>query len=488
MDVTTLGNGLVDAVGKPDPNGVGQHAGLDTCGQGESTDAKGQVHESCCRSLQIPTAVLPTGDAAGTRIDKYEVTAGRVRQFIESVSASEAVKTGNYYDLQDWMLAQFDATTTTPTTAIGTLFAAQIPTGITPKAVIAMMPANWYSDFNIVASLGGTTLDPFHPSTSQGCFVGDNANGAATYWWTAKTNQTVTPPVIGGDVVGSAGRPYTQDYYDIKSMNCAPYWIYAAFCAWDGGRVATLAEIDAVYGKQAYPWDTTGETTFLPANYTYTTVTSGTTSHYYQNFVPGTNYYTGPIAAGTAGYNAVDLTVNWNNDSFGGNPGDFYYYPNGGGGPTDPPASVLSTGSIPGLDYSPFIAAPGRFYLDKTAILSPSGAGTEGWQDLGANMLEMTDTLSGTATAVFCDCSSGGQVTAATTCPTACPNTNPKVYPIPRNGGVGLPEIAWEGGSWEGHTAASPAAATYFTKGGYTEPLQTQYGKAGFRCARAPEP
>jgi hypothetical protein len=89
---------------------------------------------------------------------------------------------------------------------------------------------------------------------------------------------------------------------------------------------------------------------------------------------------------------------------------------------------------------------------------------------------------------VFCDCSSGGQTTAAAACPTACPNTTPKVYPVVRNGGVGLPAISWEGGSWEGHNGANPEAATYFSKADFTEPLQTQYGKAGFRCVRAPEP
>jgi hypothetical protein len=361
------------------------------------------------------------------------------------------------------------------------------------------MPSDWYGPNNtnsIVAELGGTTMDPAYPSTSQGCYVTDGADGATTYWWPATTNQMVTPVIVGGDDVGDGPRPYTQDSYDIKSMNCAPYWIYAAFCAWDGGHVATLAELDAVYGKQQYPWDTTGENTFLPADYTYTSVldTQNNTTYHYQNFVPGTEYYTG--AASTLG--AVDLTVNWNNNSFGLNFGNFYYYPNGGSGPADQPAAVAS-----GTDLSPYIAAPGRFYLDKTAILSPSGAGTEGWQDLGANMLEITSTGEGGSTP-FCDCSTGGQATQNAACTAAdnqappagvangaasCPgSTKTKLsWPVLRNGGAGLPSVRWEGGSWEGHETASPASAPYFSDSAYTETLQTQYGKGGFRCARAPE-
>jgi len=474
-------NGAGDGTGVPNANGAGQHAGIDTCGKGEATDSlASQAHESCCRSLVIPASVLPGTDVAGSRLDKYEVTAGRMRQFIESVDATEYKITGQQYDLYDWMAAQFAADMTTPTTPIGTRFAAQVPAGTTVKALIELLPSVWYGaagQDNIVAALGGTTMDPAYPSTEQGCYVSSGAFGATTYWWPAKTNQGVTPVIVGGDVVGDGPRPLTQDYYDIKSMNCAPYYVYAAFCAWDGGHVATLAELDAVYGKQQYPWDTVGEATFLPAAYTYTT----TGGHSYQNFVPGTAYYTGAVKAGTAGFNAVDLTVNWNNNSFSANYGNFYFYPNGGTGPTDEPASVLS-----GLDLTPYIAAPGRFYLDKTAILSPSGAGTEGWQDLGANMLEITSTGEGGAT-VFCDCSTGGQAAKPAACSTACPNTTPVMYPIVRNGGTGFPSMRWEGGSWEGHETANPAIPPYFSDNNYTEPIQTQYGKASFRCARAPE-
>ena len=39
--------------------------------------------------------------------------------------------------------------------------------------------------------------------------------------------------------------------------------------------------------------------------------------------------------------------------------------------------------------------------------------------------------------------------------------------------------VSWTGGSWEGHP---------IQRENYVEPMFTQYGKAGFRCARAAEP
>jgi len=52
-------------------------AGLVTCGKRETADGT-KVHESCCRSLPLPVTTT-------VRLDKYEVTSGRMRQFVESV-------------------------------------------------------------------------------------------------------------------------------------------------------------------------------------------------------------------------------------------------------------------------------------------------------------------------------------------------------------------------------------------------------------------
>ena len=58
------------------PSCKGQYGG-DTCGKGEVGRA-GHVHESCCKSVAL--------NDNSARVDKYEITAGRMRQFIAAVN------------------------------------------------------------------------------------------------------------------------------------------------------------------------------------------------------------------------------------------------------------------------------------------------------------------------------------------------------------------------------------------------------------------
>ena len=229
MTITTPSGsapGGADAVGTPNANGAGQHAGLDTCGKGESTDPIGQqTHESCCKSLPITIA------GKALRYDKYEVTAGRFRQFLESLNPP--------YDVRGWATAQFDASFN-PTTPAGTTLAAELPikqAGVTTN-VVNLLPATaeTFEPLNAVIQTGALDMST---AGSQGCYTAVGDFGAATYWWDATTlyDQASSPP-----------RPFTQDYYDIKSMNCIPSWLGAAFCAWDGGRLPLQSE-------HAYVWD-----------------------------------------------------------------------------------------------------------------------------------------------------------------------------------------------------------------------------------------
>ena len=50
---------------------------------------------------------------------------------------------------------------------------------------------------------------------------------------------------------------------------------------------------------------------------------------------------------------------------------------------------------------------------------------------------------------------------------------------------TGLPISSWVGGSFEGHRQFSTKAAEpWFLRASYTQPLQAQYAKTRFRCAR----
>ena len=253
-------NDANDAVGTPNVNGAGLYAGIDTCGQGEATDAPGSRKlESCCKSLDVA--------ATGDRVDKYEVTAGRMRQFVESINAKYPD-----YNFKAWVAAQFSGTTNLPTTAIGTTLFSQIPT---PTAVAnstdtrVLFPSSQHGVLNAVEQLGATSIDTGIPSDLQGCYVGPGNAGSSTYWWDA----------AGESIVGSPPRQFTQDYYDIKPLNCALYWMAAAFCAWDGGYLPDDAHYQALWGTGNYPWG---------ADTTYPTTSSG--SRNYEDLGGGAAY------------------------------------------------------------------------------------------------------------------------------------------------------------------------------------------------------
>ncbi len=271
--------------------------------------------------------------------------------------------------------------------------------------------------------IGATVMDSRIPSKDQGCYNDAAAYGANTYWWdeaTLKAHFTGHPP-----------RSYTKAQYDEKPMNCGAYWMYAAFCSWDGGRMPTQAEVNQAYGTTSYPWGTT--------TFSYPFSTPGAANDYELT----ANYFNNRSATATrtAGY--------------------FYHFP--GYGTAD--------------EMAGYIAAPGRFILDKTAAQSANG---ERWMDLGANVMEIIKTA-GTGTGRFCDfaiTNGPGDVPDAVNCIDGAATGVSRA--------TNMPSAGWVGGSWEGHWKfkIDPADEPFFTKNSYNLPLHTQYGKTGFRCVR----
>jgi len=422
MTVTTAVDANGDAVGVPDPNGVGQSAGLDTCGSGEATDPIGmQHHESCCKSLLLPGSTT-------LRMDKYLVTSGRIRQFLQSLN----------YDVRDWAFAQFDATLN-PITPAGTMMASQLPVnaaGATNALTFLPKSNDTTQPLNAVVETGALVLDT---SGVQGCYTADGAGGAATYWWDAPTLH---------DLASSPPRPFTQDYYDIKPMNCIPYFLAVAFCAWDGGRVMLQAEHTAAWGAAAYPWGPA----LIPSPY------------------PGNQAITSDAACMPGVPNgAVNCTIDWfDGGQASGSQGNFYLYPSFINNVPNQfvPDSLSNT-----LDLSVYIAPPGRFFLDRTTVTSTSFGDGEGWQDLGALMLELSPYTSAvTGSGQFCD--ESGVLGPG------------EVYNCGSSGvlrGSGLPNVDILGGSWEGHGPTENYCTNCWS-------TYRQYGKTGVRCVRPAEP
>jgi hypothetical protein len=370
-------------------------AGIDTCGVGE-TGAAGAQHESCCKSLPLP------GSAA--RVDKYEVTAGRMRQFITAVGP----------DIQSWVNGQISSGTTA-----GQTLSTQIPSaarGFLPTTDDPTQPLNLI--LQLGAGVGVMNTD--QPSAEQGCFNADGAYGAATYWEPSEVLSSFGVPA----------RYYSQAHLDEKPMNCTPYWMLAAFCAWDGGSLPTLAQQSALWGGEQYPWGSS----FWPNPYP--------TSHV-QDFTTTVNYF-----------NNTEL---------------FYHFPD-------------YSSSTNHNDNSGYISAPGRFALDATSATSANG---ESWMDVGADMMELAATSGNAVGSPFCDYSGLGGGNVSSQCNYTDGSGNYHSNGILRS--QGLPVSQWMGGSWEGHYKFSQTDQPFFDQHDYTLGLDVQYGKTGARCARPAE-
>jgi hypothetical protein len=300
-----------EAVTSGPPSCAASGSGTTTCGSGE-TGQKGAKHESCCTSIALPNG--------GAQLDKYQVTAGRMHAFIVAVKG----------DVRDWY-ASAKGTLRADAVAQIDPYASYLPTGF-----VDVKGDDWA---NAYEQLGAYIYLVDQPSSEQGCWVGtktDFAFGAHTY---------PTPQL--------PGLPETRQVSNArlfeKPLNCVPYPLGAAFCAWDGGRLETSDEHDAAWGSGTYPWGaspTPGG--YMMVNNQWTLV----------DFASGPNFGQACPTCDTTHANA----------------GYDYEYP------------VIANP----WDYSVYISAPGRF---------PLGAGPLGHADTAGDLMEITATTNGSSTA-----------------------------------------------------------------------------------------
>ena len=188
------------------------HFGGDTCGEGE-TGASDAKHESCCTTVDV--ADRPAGQGGAFKIDKYLLTAGRMRAFAERYQ-------GN---LKKW--------------------ASEGPKG-------------W--DDSLSGSLPESMADVdilLGPNGKRGCNVVNQ--GGRTYF---------QGPV---DSVAAETSDFSKDVLDEKALNCVPWTLAAAACAFDGGHLVSAAEMQWVYenrgragGATAYPWQFADTSAYNP--------------------------------------------------------------------------------------------------------------------------------------------------------------------------------------------------------------------------------
>ncbi len=218
------------------------HYGGDTCGLGGAGGDGAEAWEDCCSTAVVtPTAGNP-GGVAPVRTGKYQVTAGRMRVFLESVGYNVRAFVQNKRDVEGTLPkvpgddAHYVLEPTwdmyLPTSFEGNENADEIADRDQGSAVL--QPGIYTSIRN---HLGGRIFRD-NQQASTGCFVG---GGTHAFRFPQGMNDG-TQPLL------------SQDLYDTKSMQCIDYLVAQAFCVWDGGRLETTQEWLGAWGAAAMPW------------------------------------------------------------------------------------------------------------------------------------------------------------------------------------------------------------------------------------------
>jgi hypothetical protein len=232
------------------------HLGGDTCGLGEVGGA-GAAHESCCRSLEVKGYSDTMHPGKKVYLDKYEITAGRIREWIKRM----ATEMGGKPDVKGWIAAHRPA-------VWDPAWEAYLPSdfeggNITinrrllgdprpednnekgpPGPGVILPPAtDQVKNLGVNHQFGSEVYVDIHGSD---CASWDGAFGFATYWYPpdqlAKDGEK---PRADGTGYDGSTIP-AQDLLDVKAMNCIPNDMLAAFCAWDGGQLATDEVLDYI--------------------------------------------------------------------------------------------------------------------------------------------------------------------------------------------------------------------------------------------------
>lgn len=365
-----------------------------TCGPGED-DAQ---HEDCCTRIASPAG--PNGPFA---VDKYLVTAGRMRAFLDAVDGKvrdyvSANKPAWWKD--EWTIYLPNAWDTT-----------------------GLPPGEHVNVWSAYAQVGGGIM--VDEPGDQGCWIGDGY-GHPTFYVPRQ------PHTKNGRTVGGAEQIYgdtydrwlSQDQLDVRAMNCASTLMFAAFCAYDGGELMSVAEYDYIYDVDGtgtvstYPWGERGPGIAEAGGYADVggiwTLIGPATSPAYASPQPC------PACQ--------DDLVSWS-----------YNY--------ESPATPATP--IAARDQANLVPPPGRF--PKGASRSLDGTARGRVEDIAGLLIETTRTLEGSSSIVM-----------------TFGNEDPS-----DDRTVQMDMATWRGGSWEGHAISR-------TWNGFR--VATKYGKMGARC------
>jgi hypothetical protein len=237
------------------------HLGGDTCGEGE-VGQSGAPQESCCRSLPVPGYTDPAHPGKTVYLDKYEITAGRVRAWIAAIAAAN----GGKPDVKSWIAEHrpeiwddaWDKFLPSDYEGGSIVIARRLLGDPRPEdagdhgppgpGVILPPPTDQPRNLGVNYQFGSEVYVDLHGSD---CATWPDAYGFATYWYPPDVLSR-DAEVARADGTGYAGEHIAaKDLLDVKAMNCITNEMLAAFCAWDGGQLATDEVLDYVTATPA---------------------------------------------------------------------------------------------------------------------------------------------------------------------------------------------------------------------------------------------
>jgi hypothetical protein len=248
-------------------------------------------NEECCRSL--PVTGYPQMNGKTVYLDKYEITAGRMRAFVEAIKAANAgVPNVKGYMAAHrptrWNLAweavlpaasglelddenspdypqEVDYTVANPTRAYnaadaldptyalqGYLYPGQDVyqvVGSTEGGNWQDRSGTWTIQPGLAQTFGEYHFFPeYYANPASNAFHDDGyaashalncSNDAGAYGWGTYWQSLADLKAISYNPDNVAGKGFTQANMDTKAANCTTTAMFAAFCAWDGGQIAT---------------------------------------------------------------------------------------------------------------------------------------------------------------------------------------------------------------------------------------------------------
>src|SRR5205085_11088129 len=133
-------------------------------------------------------------------LDKYKVTAGRFRQFMERTKGDVQSFVAGLGNNPDW-----------------------------DQSWNTMVSANMEDANYLLGPNGNGTM-------RAGCNL--ESDRGRTYWMSDAENAAL----------GESGtHPFSKDVLDQKILNCVDFYMLQAFCIWDGGRLSKTAEYTAAW-------------------------------------------------------------------------------------------------------------------------------------------------------------------------------------------------------------------------------------------------